>query len=84
MAKMKDDLKEIKKAYNKIVSIVFWINFVIYGIAIVFAPLIVKIFLGVKWMGYTHIFQILAIWALLRSVWNPIGSLLMAIGKPNV
>ena len=84
MAKLNKDLEEVKKVYLKIVSIVFWINFVVYVIAILLAPLIVEIFLGQKWLAYTEIFQILAIWALVRSVWNPIGSLLMAIGKPKI
>ena len=84
MAKLNNDLKEVKKVYLKIVSIVFWINFVVYAIAILLAPLIVEIFLGQKWLPYTEIFQILAAWALVRSVWNPIGSLLMAIGKPEI
>ena len=84
MAKFNHDLLQVKKIYLKVINYVASINFPIYIISIIFAQELVDIFLGEKWLPYISIFQILAIWALFRSIGNPVGSLIMALGKPHI
>lgn len=84
MAKLNHDISEVQKVYMKVINYTSSLNFPIYIASIVLAPEIISLFLGDKWLNGVLIFQILAVWALLRSVGNPVGSLLMALGKPNI
>lgn len=84
MAKLNHDISEVQKVYLKVINYTSSLNFPIYIASIVLAPEIISLFLGDKWLNGVLIFQILAVWALLRSVGNPVGSLLMALGKPNI
>jgi O-antigen/teichoic acid export membrane protein len=52
--------------------------------SIILAPELITLFLGEKWLNSVVIFQILAVWAMLRSIGNPVGSLIMALGKPKL
>ncbi|MFY4783130.1 MOP flippase family protein [Aliarcobacter butzleri] len=84
MSKVNDDLQKVKKIYLKLINYVASINFPIYVACLIFATEIIEIFLGEKWLDGVYIFQILSIWALIRSIGNPVGSLVMAVGKPQV
>ena len=84
MSKLNHNISEVQKVYLKVVNYTSSINFPIYVASIIFAPEIISLFLGDKWLSGVFIFQILAVWALLRSKGNPVGSLLMALGKPQI
>ncbi len=84
MSKVNNDLKVVKNMYLKIINYVSSITFPIYIATIILAPEIISIFLGEKWLEGVLIFQILAIWAMFFSIGNPVGSLVMAVGKPQV
>lgn len=84
MSKVNDDLQKVRNIYLKLINYVASINFPIYVACLIFATEIIKIFLGEKWIDGVYIFQILSIWALIRSIGNPVGSLVMAVGKPQV
>jgi len=49
-----------------------------------FAPEIVHLLLGSQWNDAISLMRILSIWALFRSIGNPIGSLLMACGRADL
>lgn len=83
MSKVNHDINEVKRLYLKLVNYVSSVNFPIYVATIILAPEIITVFLGEKWLEIVPLFQVLAIWALLRSRDNPIGSLVMALGKPQ-
>lgn len=83
MTKVNHDTTEVRRLYLKLVNYVASVNFPIYIVAIILAPEIILIFLGTKWLEITFLFQVLATWALLRSRGNPIGILVMAVGKPQ-
>lgn len=84
MSKVNHDISEVKKIYLKLINYVASINFPIYVASFLLASEIITIFLGEKWLSGVYIFQILTIWALVRSIGNPIGTLVMAVGKPQV
>ena len=84
MAKLNHDIGEVGRVYLKVLNYTSSINFPIYIASIILAPEIISMFLGDKWLTGTFIFQILAVWALIRSTGNPVGSLLMALGKPHI
>jgi len=83
MSKVNHDMTEVRRLYLKLVNYVSSVNFPIYVVTIILAPEIITLFLGAKWLEITSLFQILAIWAFFRSRENPIGVLVMAMGKPK-
>jgi len=83
MAKVNSDLLQVKQMYLKVINYVASVNFPVYVASFLLAPEIITIFLGEKWLVGIPIFQVLALWAFIRSVGNPVGSLIMAVGKPQ-
>lgn len=84
MSKVNHDINEVKNIYLKLINYVALVNFPIYIASLILASEIISIFLGEKWLSGVYSFQILTIWALIRSIENPIGSLVMAMGKPQI
>jgi O-antigen/teichoic acid export membrane protein len=83
MSKVQNDTQRLKEIYLKTINLLSSVNFPIYIAMIILAPEIITIFLGTKWLAATTVFQILSIYALFRSTGNPIGSLVLAKGKPH-
>jgi O-antigen/teichoic acid export membrane protein len=83
MSKYNNDINKVKTIFLKLINYVSSINFPIYIASFILAPEIITIFLGEKWLSGVTIFQILSIWALIRSRGNPTGALIMALGKPQ-
>jgi len=49
-----------------------------------FAQDVILLFFGEKWIDATPILQILSVYMLIRSISNPVGSLQLALGKPDL
>lgn len=81
MAKIQNDTVRLKKIYIKIINYIASINFPIHVVMVFLAKEIVLLLLGEKWIETIEIFQLLAIYALLRSTMSPAGSLVLATGK---
>ena len=84
MSKFQDDINQLKNIYLKTVKYVASVNFPVYTLMIVLAPEIVYIFLGERWLEYTTIFQLLSVYYMFRAIGNPVGSLLLARGRPDI
>jgi O-antigen/teichoic acid export membrane protein len=84
MAKTQGDQALLKKVYLQTMRMTASVNFPIYFCLGMFAPEIVHLLLGQQWHGAIPLLQIFAIWALLRSTGNPVGSLLMALGRADL
>ncbi len=84
MAKVQDDITQLKNIYLKTISAVASINFPIYIAMIILAEPIIMILFGEKWRAGIPILQILSIYAMLRAYGNPVGSLLMATGRVDL
>lgn len=84
MAQAQTDISLLKRIYLQIILMTASINFPIYVFLILFAPEIVVLYLGDKWISSITLMQIFAAWALLRSIGNPVGSLLMARGRADL
>lgn len=84
LAKLQNDKNKVKKIYLKIVNLISSVNFPVYAIMILLAEPIVMFVLGAKWTSSIIIFQILGFVYLLRSCGNPAGSLLQALGRPDI
>lgn len=83
-AKIQDDIDKLRVNFYKLLSLVGIINFpALLGLMVVsdnFVPLV----FGEKWVSIIPILQLLCIVGLLRSIGNPIGSLLMAKARVDI
>lgn len=84
IAKVQDDIPKVRSVYLKTVNMTASTNAPIYiGVAF-FAPEIITIMLGDKWLAATDLLRLLAIWGFLRSTGNPVGSLLLGMGRAKL
>lgn len=84
MSKAQGDECLLKRIYLQTLRMTGSVNFPIYVLLGMFAPEIVHLLLGEQWLGAIPLMQIFAVWALLRSTVNPVGSLLMARGRVDL
>lgn len=83
-AKIQDDGEKLRVNFYKLLSVVGIINFpVLLGLMVVANNLVPLVF-GEKWNGIIPVLQLLCVVGLLRSVGNPIGSLLMAKARVDI
>lgn len=81
IASAQQDRDCVQKIYLKIMNATASINAPIYTAIFIFSPEFVRVFLGVEFHDAASLMQVLALWGLLRSFGNPIGSLLFGLGK---
>lgn len=84
MAAVQHEPEKIKSIYLKTMRMTASINFPIYFGLAAFAPSIVQIMFGEQWAASSDTLRILAFWGLIRSTGNPVGSLLLAVGKAEL
>ena len=77
---IQDDKVRVKSVYLKTMNITATVNAPIYVALAVFAPEIVLLVLGSEWSETAPLMRVLALWGLLRSFGNPVGSLLFGLG----
>ncbi len=83
-SKVQNDAIKLKKGYIKVLQLLSSVNFpMMAGLAVV-APVAVPIIFGEQWLPSVILIQILTIVGLLRSIGNPIGSLLLAKGRADL
>ena len=84
MAKVKDDLTLLRKSYLKLLRALQLINApLLFGAAII-APYIFPVIFGEKWNPAIPVFQTLSFVVLIRSIGNPVGSLILAKGRADL
>jgi lipopolysaccharide exporter len=84
MAKAQSDKLFLKEVYLKTLRMTASINFPIYLAILIFAPEIVVLIFGAKWTDSVPLMRLFALWGLIRSTGNPVGSLLSAVGRPDL
>lgn len=84
MAKVQDEDALMKRVYLQTMRMTASMNFPVYVALGVFAPEVVNLAFGHKWSDAVPLMQVFAVWALLRSTSNPIGSLLIARGRADM
>ncbi|MGB3081384.1 MAG: polysaccharide biosynthesis C-terminal domain-containing protein, partial [Candidatus Omnitrophota bacterium] len=79
-----NDVVKLKKGYLKVLQVLSLVNFpLMVGLAIV-APVAVPVIFGERWVPSVILVQILTVVGLLRSVNNPVGSLLLSKGRADL
>ena len=72
---------ELPVIYTKLLTALAFVNFPIYCFLAFFSEEVVSFLFGEKWLHLSQLLTLLAVWCLVRSCMNPLGSLFMAIGK---
>ncbi len=84
MSKFQEDIIRLKEIYLKTIRYVSSVNFPVYTGMFVLAPFLISILLGYEWSRYTYIFQLLSVYFMFRAIGNPVGSLLLSRGRPDI
>lgn len=84
MAKSQLDKEFLKTVYLKTMLVTASVNFPIYIALAVFAPEAVELFFGARWHESAPLLRMLAIWGMFRSIGNPVGSLIFAVGRADL
>ena len=80
---IQDDTARLKRGFFQMIRFLMSVNApVLIGIAVV-APMAVPLLIGEKWLPSVPLVQVLSFYALVRSLGNAGGSLIIAKGKAN-
>jgi lipopolysaccharide exporter len=84
IAKLQDDIERRSLVYLRTLNLTASLNAPLYAGIAVFSADIVQVMFGEKWSESASVLSILAIWAMLRSFGNPVGSLLLGTGRATL
>lgn len=83
-AKIQDNILEVKNVFFKKLKVLTYVNAaILLGLFAISQTMILYIF-GEKWQQSIVLLQLLSIVFLFKSIWNPMGSVLLALGKASV
>lgn len=84
MAKNKNDKQALARIYLKTMRMSASVSFPIFaGISVLSRDIVILVY-GERWAGAAPYLQTLAVWFLVRSVGNPLGGLLYAVGATRM
>ena len=83
-SKLQKNISQFKEAYLNTLFLVSLITFPLTIGLLIFAPEIVRILLGEKWLPIIPILRILSLFGLIRAITGVGGSVLLAAGKPQL
>jgi lipopolysaccharide exporter len=84
MAKTQHDRAFLKSVYLKTMRMTASVNFPIYIVLAVFSRDAVVLVFGKRWIDSAPLLVFLAVFGMFRSCGNPVGSLLLAVGKADL
>jgi O-antigen/teichoic acid export membrane protein len=84
IAEVQNDISRVRSIYLQTLNMTASTNAPIYVGAFFFAPEIVHLVLGEGWEESAVLLQALALWGGLRSTGNPVGSLLLGMGRADL
>jgi len=83
-SRMQNETDRLKRGYLKVLQLLSTVNFpMMAGLAVV-VPIAVPMIFGDQWLPSIILIQILTIVGLLRSIGNPVGSLLLSKGRADL
>ncbi|MGB3241633.1 MAG: MOP flippase family protein, partial [Candidatus Omnitrophota bacterium] len=83
-SKLQKDAVKLKKGYLKVLQVLSLVNFPLMVCLAIVAPVAVPVIFGERWVPSVILVQILTVVGLLRSVNNPVGSLLLSKGRADL
>lgn len=83
-AELKQDRKRLSQSFFQINALLVRSGFAFAGILALIAPEFIRILIGVKWMPFLDTFRLMLIFTLLDPMKTTVGSLFVAIGRPEI
>lgn len=84
MSSINEDFSKLKSIYLRTINTLSTINFPIFFLLAILAEPLISIVFGPKWLEAVPLIRIMAFTYLLRSIENPVGSLLLAKGRADI
>jgi O-antigen/teichoic acid export membrane protein len=84
IAQAQHETAQVAKIYLHTLRMTSSVNAPIYLFIFAFAPDILSILLGQAWHGASSVLRVLALWGVVRSTANPVGSLLTGMGRADL
>lgn len=84
IASIQHDKERVKQVFLNIMNMTASVNAPVYVALAAFAPEIVLLLFGPNWAEAADLMRALALWGLMRSIGNPVGSLLFGLGYVRV
>ena len=84
LAKVQSDTRRLKRGFVLMLRVLSHVNFPLLLGLVVVSPSLVPLLFGQQWVPAVILVQILAFVALIRSVGNPVGALLLAKGRADL
>ena len=84
IAQVQADIPRVRAIYLRTLNMTASTNAPLYVGLTFFAPELVRLLFGAQWAGSVDLLRILALWGLLRSTGNPVGSLLLGMGRADL
>lgn len=81
MSKVQDNPASVRGIYLQMLRLTATLNFPVHVLCFLFPAEIVQVVLGPRWLEAAVFLRLLAAWGLLRSIGNPVGTLLYATGQ---
>lgn len=82
-SQFQEDNEYLKRIYIKTLNRIAAVNFTVFSAILLAASYIIPLFFGVKWGPALLPLEILCIYAMISSLGNPLGSLLIAKGRAD-
>jgi len=83
-SRMQNETNRLKRGYLKVLQLLSTVNFPMMAGLAVIAPIAVPMIFGEQWLSSIILIQILTIVGALRSIGNPVGSLLLSKGRADL
>ena len=84
IAQVQADIPRVRAIYLRTLNMTASTNAPLYVGLAFFAPEMVWLLFGAQWSGSAELLRILALWGFLRSTVNPVGSLLLGMGRADL
>jgi O-antigen/teichoic acid export membrane protein len=84
IAEIKDDKVRLEKTFNLMISLVFKATLYVGMVLFVWAPEIINLLIGERWLPMVPMFRGLVIFLVARPVWELVSTFYTFIGKPEI
>jgi O-antigen/teichoic acid export membrane protein len=81
LVKINEQAAVVRSVYLKMIRYLSSVNFLVYPFIAALADTIIKLFFAEKWLPAAPALQALALYCMVRAVFNPVGVLLLAHGR---
>lgn len=84
IAQIQNHNQKVRTFFLKTINMTASTNAPIYTIIAFYAPDIISVLVGNKWSDSSELLRVLSVWGIVRSTFNPLGSLLFGMGRPDL